>query len=55
MSIIDHKRLPPEVFKLDAERMRHGWYSDHYFNNITLILRALAEQGYRFRGQSPEI
>lgn len=32
MSIIDQKRLPPDVFKLDAERMRRGWYSDHYFN-----------------------
>jgi nicotinate phosphoribosyltransferase len=55
MSIIDNKRLPPEVFKIDAERMRRGWYSDHYFNNITLILRALAEQGYRFQGRCPEL
>ena len=55
MSIIDGKRLPPDLFKLDAERMRRGWYSDHYFNNITLILRALAEQGYRFRGKCPEL
>jgi nicotinate phosphoribosyltransferase len=55
MSIIDGKRLPPEIFKLDVERMRRGWYSDHYFNNITLILRTLAEQGYRFRGSCPEL
>ena len=55
MSIIDQKRLPPDVFKLDAERMQRGWYSDHYFNNITLILRALAEQGYRFQGHCPEL
>lgn len=55
MSIIDHKRLPPDVFKLDAGRMRQGWYSDHYFNNITFILSALAAQGYRFQGQCPEL
>ncbi len=55
MSIIDQKRLPPEVFKLDAERMRRGWYSDHYFNNITSILSALAAEDYRFEGQCPEL
>jgi nicotinate phosphoribosyltransferase len=55
MSIIDQKRLPPEVFKLDAERMRRGWYSDHYFNNITYILGTLARQGYRFRGTCPAL
>jgi nicotinate phosphoribosyltransferase len=55
MSIIDQKRLPPEIFKLDAERMRRGWYSDHYFNNITTILSTLADQGYRFRGHCAEL
>jgi nicotinate phosphoribosyltransferase len=55
MSIIDQKRLPPDVFKVDAERMRQGWYSDHYFNNITRILRALAAQGYRFQGHCPDL
>ena len=55
MSIIDQKRLPPEIFKLDAKRMRRGWYSDHYFNNVTAILRTLAEQGYRFQGHCAEL
>ncbi len=55
MSIFDQKRLPPEVFKLDAERMRRGWYSDHYFNNTTLILSTLAAENYRFAGQSSEL
>ena len=55
MSIIDQKRLPPEIFKLDAERMRRGWYSDHYFNNVTTILGTLAEQGYRFQGHCAEL
>ncbi|PON15451.1 nicotinate phosphoribosyltransferase [Candidatus Entotheonella serta] len=55
MSILDQKRLPPEVFKLDAERMRRGWYSDHYFNNMTSILSTLAGENYRFEGQCPEL
>ncbi len=55
MSLIDQKRLPPDIFKFDAERMRQGWYSDHYFNNITSILSILAEQGYRFQGTNAEL
>jgi nicotinate phosphoribosyltransferase len=55
MSIIDGKRLPPEIFQLDAQRLRRGWYSDHYFNNTTRILHTLAEQGYRFQGSCPEL
>jgi nicotinate phosphoribosyltransferase len=35
MSIFDNKRLTNETFKLDIERMRRGWYSDKYFENIT--------------------
>ena len=50
MSVVDQKRLPVDIFKLDAARIQQGWYSDHYFNNSTFILGALAEQGYRFRG-----
>ena len=51
MSIADGKRLPPDVFKIDAERMRRGWYTDAYFSNVALILRTLAEKGYRFTGK----
>jgi nicotinate phosphoribosyltransferase len=53
VSITDGKRLPPEVFRIDAERMRRGWYTDAYFSNAALILRTLAEKGYRFEGQYP--
>ncbi len=51
MSIADGKRLPPEVFRIDAERMRRGWYNDAYFSNVTRILTTLAENGYRFQGR----
>ena len=44
MSIFDHKRLTNKTFKLDIERMRRGWYSDKYFENIGRMLTALAAE-----------
>ncbi len=55
MSIFDRRRLPPEVFKLDIERMRAGWYSDKYFINIARTLAELAARGYRFGGTAPDL
>ena len=52
MSIFDQQRIQPENFKIDAERMRSGWYSDKYFENITGMLGDLARRGYRFSGYS---
>lgn len=52
MSIFDGKRLTNDTFKLDAERMRAGWYSDKYFENIVGMLGTLAQQGYGFSGFS---
>ncbi len=51
MSIFDGKRLTNETFKLDIERMRRGWYSDKYFENIGRMLIALASEGYVYSGQ----
>jgi nicotinate phosphoribosyltransferase len=48
MSIFDGKRLPSDVFKLDVERMRRGWYSYKYFENIMRMLTRLSEDGYVF-------
>jgi len=50
MSVFDGKRLPPEVFQLDAERLPRGWYSDKYFLNIANLLADLAKAGYTFAG-----
>src|SRR5688500_3464003 len=55
MSVFDGKRLAPEIFKLDVDRMRRGWYSDKYFKNIVHVLTSLAQQGYRFGGSSPDL
>jgi nicotinate phosphoribosyltransferase len=51
MSIFDHKRLTNETFKLDVERMRRGWYSDKYFENINRMLTVLSAEGYRYSGE----
>ena len=55
MSVVDQKRLPAELFKLDAARLRHGRYSDHYFNNSAFVLGSLAAGGYRFQGSCAEL
>ncbi len=47
MSIFNNRRLTNDVFKLDIERMRRGWYSDKYFENVGHMLTQLAQQGYR--------
>ncbi len=51
MSIFDGKRLTNETFKLDIERMRRGWYSDKYFENINRMLIALSSENYSYSGQ----
>ncbi len=55
MSIFDKKRLTNETFKLDVERMRRGWYSDKYFENIGRMLTALAAEGYNYSGSYPNL
>jgi nicotinate phosphoribosyltransferase len=51
MSIFDGKRLTNETFKLDIERMRRGWYSDKYFENINRMLIALSSENYNYSGK----
>jgi nicotinate phosphoribosyltransferase len=55
MSIFDGRHLGADTFKLDAERMRAGWYSDKYFENIVGMLTALSQRGYAFGGCSPRL
>jgi nicotinate phosphoribosyltransferase len=50
MSVVNRQRLPSDVFRLDADRMRRGWYSDKYFINIADMLTELAAEGYGYRG-----
>src|SRR5512140_3237345 len=55
MSLFDGKRLTNETFKLDIERMRRGWYSDKYFENINRMLTVLSAEGYRYSGHHPRL
>ena len=52
MTYFNRQRLTNDVFKIDVKRMRRGWYSDKYFENIGVMLRSLAEQGYLFKGDA---
>jgi nicotinate phosphoribosyltransferase len=53
MSIFNGKRLTNATFKLDIERMRRGWYSDKYFENVGHMLDILSAQRYTFQATSP--
>lgn len=55
MTIFNRQRLTNDVFKLDVERMRRGWYSDKYFENIGAMLTQLAASGYRYAGRAPRL
>ncbi len=55
MSIFDRQRLAHTTFKLDTERMRAGWYSDKYFENIVGMLAVLAAREYGFAGHSTRL
>jgi len=55
MTTFNRSRLTNDVFKLDVERMRQGWYSDKYFENISAMLAHLAAGGYRYAGGAPRL
>lgn len=55
MSIFNGKRLDNLTFKLDIERMRSGWYTDKYFNNIAQMLTILDKEGYCYQGKRPHL
>lgn len=55
MSLFDGKRLDNATFKLDVDRMRQGWYSDKYFENINRMLVALSARKYTYAGAHPQL
>lgn len=52
MAIFNGERLAAEIFKIEADKIRRGWYSDKYFSNNVILLEALAKEGYTFAGNS---
>ena len=53
MSVFNGKRLTNKTFKIDVERMRRGWYSDKYFENINRMLEQLSHDSYTIQQKSP--
>jgi len=52
MTIYNQERLANDVFKIEAEKIRNGWYSDKYFCNNVFMLERLSMEGYTFQGES---
>ena len=52
VSIFSGRRLDPDVFELDVDGIRRGYYTDAYFCNTIKILQALAQETYIFEGRS---
>jgi nicotinate phosphoribosyltransferase len=44
-----------DIFGLDYEKIRKGWYTDKYFVNAANILSELIREGYKFAGDSQEL
>ncbi len=55
MTVFNQQRLTNKVFKIDIQRMRRGWYSDKYFENVGTMLRHLSADSYTFSGSSPRL
>jgi len=47
------ERGTAERYGLDVERIRQGFYTDQYFNNVRRVLDVLAAEGYRYAGSAP--
>ncbi len=50
MTLFDHQRLTNAVMNLDMERLRRGYYSDKYFENIVGVMDGARAAGYTFAG-----
>lgn len=53
MSLFREKRLTAQQIELYVERLRRGYYSDTYFENVVRVLTGLSAAGYTFGGNSP--
>lgn len=52
MTRYNQERLVHDIFKIEVEKIRSGWYSDKYFCNNVYLLERLAREGYTFQGES---
>jgi len=52
MTLYKQERLAHDIFKIEVEKIRNGWYSDKYFCNNVFMLERLSREGYTFQGES---
>ena len=48
MTLFDHQRRPDATLQLDLDRIRRGFFSDRYFENVEQVLRSASAEGYRY-------
>lgn len=48
MTQFDHQRLTNATLHLDIDKIRRGFYSDRYFENVEQVLRGASDAGYRY-------
>lgn len=51
MTLFDGNRLTNATMQLDIQRLRRGYYSDKYFENVIGVLEGARAAGYTFSGQ----
>ncbi len=50
MTLFDHQRLTNDVMKLDLQRLRQGYYSDKYFENVVAVMQGIRAAHGKFTG-----
>ncbi len=50
MTLFDHQRLSNDVMKFDLERLRQGYYSDKYFENVVAVMQGIRAAHATFSG-----
>ena len=50
MTLFDQQRLTNDVMQLDLERLRQGYYSDKYFENVVAVMQGIRAAHETFSG-----
>ncbi len=50
MTLFDHQRLSNDVLRLDLDRLRQGYYSDKYFENVVAVMQGIRAAHEKFTG-----
>lgn len=53
MTVFNQERLTNQQMQLDIARIRQGYYSDKYFENVVTVLEGARQAGLQFDGRGP--